>query len=257
MIVYDIETQPHFDKEYVDSFKKPFDEQEVNVNGIKDPVKIADKIERARKSHEDSFYGKALLKAEISQLFSLTILKPESLEMHHSITPTHTAKIQVDNIPLEIMVWINNQAGDAMEKQIIAEYFGLYQQINDLYFRLAQTDMKMVGHNNFGFDNPYLKRKAWHFGLPIPADFFVGRSYNPLFEDCSSIWGEGVYDKHSDIGSYISLDNLSKFLGTGQKADKIAQFVYSIYPEDKQRALQYMANDVILPYKNYKIMRGI
>jgi len=257
MITFDIETKPHFDKEYVDSFKKPFDPADVAIGNTKDPVKIEEKIEKSRLSHDDNFYKDALLKAELSQVFALTILKPQDLELKYTMSPRHSAKMEVDGIPVEIFVWINDEEGDVMESQIVSEFFGLYRQINELHFSHGQTDEVMVGHNNFGFDLPYLKRKGWQYRVKIPADFFVGRSYNPVLQDCSSIWGEGVFSKEQKIGQYISLDKLSKFLGTGEKADKIAEFVYAIYPDDKKRALQYMANDVILPFKNYKIMRGI
>jgi len=257
MIVFDIETRPHFDREFVDSFKKPFNPDDVALGNTKDPVKIEERIEAARLGYDDKFYKDALLKAELSQMFALTVLIPQDLELRFNMTETHKADIEIWGKPFKIAVWINEEEGNAIEKDMTAEFFGLYSQINHMYFAEGQTDQVIVGHNNFGFDQPYLRRKAWHFHLPIPADFFVGRSYNPVFQDCSSIWGEGIYNKaDSKIGSYISLDNLSKFLGTGGKEDKIAEFVYSVYLNDKKRALQYMANDVILPYKNYKIMRG-
>ena len=97
-----------------------------------------------------------------------------------------------------------------------------------------------VGHNILGFDLPYLVRWSIQHGIKIPSQCvpFNGR-YPKCFQDTVTIDGAGEW------GYRVSLDNLSKRLGLGEKNGS-GEFFYQM-PREEQ--IKYLTNDLILCLK--------
>lgn len=102
---------------------------------------------------------------------------------------------------------------------------------------------RMIGHNSNGFDLPFLVRRSWLLGVPVPREVRQGRYFNPLFQDTMEVWNCGSRD-------YISLNELGAAFGVGQKTEGIAGADFAKYwfgaPEERELAIRYNEQDVRL-----------
>lgn len=105
----------------------------------------------------------------------------------------------------------------------------------------------IVGFCSRSFDIPFLIRRAFHHGLKVPACFWQGRYLSDQFVDIAERWACGSRDPRDRI----SLDNLSKHLGTGQKNGDGADFA-QLWATDRAKALEYLRNDLVLAQKAYE-----
>lgn len=98
---------------------------------------------------------------------------------------------------------------------------------------------RMVGHNIFGFDLPYLIRWSIFNGIQIPTYCTPlakgGRYFPDMYIDTMQVAGAG------EFGHRISLDNLSKACGgDGKNGD--GKFFYQLSPDEKE---EYLHNDLV------------
>lgn len=97
----------------------------------------------------------------------------------------------------------------------------------------------LIGFNIFGFDLPFMARRAWVHGLQVPHIARNGRYWSNQFMDLMDIWKLGVYDQR------ISLDNMAKALGVGAKTGSGKDFA-ALWATDKPKALEYLVTDLRL-----------
>ncbi|MGH8017741.1 MAG: hypothetical protein ACREIA_05525 [Opitutaceae bacterium] len=97
----------------------------------------------------------------------------------------------------------------------------------------------LVGFNSNRFDLPFLMRRSWRLGVPVPAQLLGGRYLPRECIDISDTWRCGVREDS------ISLDNLARFLGVGRKNGDGADFA-SLCDMNRAAALDYLANDLRL-----------
>ncbi len=110
----------------------------------------------------------------------------------------------------------------------------------------------IIGHNSNGFDLPFLIRRSWCLGVPVPREVRQGRYWNPLFRDTMEFWNCGARD-------YVKLNTLAEFFGVGQKTEGVQGGDFSKLwygqmpaetwgtPEDQRlKALEYNAQDLRL-----------
>lgn len=97
----------------------------------------------------------------------------------------------------------------------------------------------VIGHNLRGFDLPMLVRRSWICGVRVPR-IMDGKWLARRFVDTMEAWAVGTRDM-------ISLDNLARALGVGQKNGKGGDFA-SLYAKDKAAALDYLGNDLRLTW---------
>jgi hypothetical protein len=71
----------------------------------------------------------------------------------------------------------------------------------------------MVGFHIFGFDLPFIVRCCWHHGVKVPsnATTYGWKSWNTTFIDLMVEWRCGEWK------TFISLDNLARYLGVGSQ----------------------------------------
>jgi hypothetical protein len=101
----------------------------------------------------------------------------------------------------------------------------------------------------FHFDLSFMSKRSWINGVRIPMSV-MRSSYRPWHEglvDIAERWQLGNRDQH------ISLDRLSKALGVGQKNGDGADFA-ALYATDKEKAIAYLKNDLVLAQKCYQRM---
>lgn len=88
----------------------------------------------------------------------------------------------------------------------------------------------VIGFNSNGFDLPVMIRRSWKLGVKVPAIIRHGRYWNEGLIDLMEVWTCGKREQT------ISLKNLCKFLGVGQKSGNGADFG-NLTPEQQKEYL--------------------
>jgi hypothetical protein len=126
-----------------------------------------------------------------------------------------------------------------------AEEAGLRWFWNDVddFFR---QNCPMVGFNTSGFDLPFVVRRSWILGVPIPHGVRQGRFWNPLFIDLMQAWTFGYRE-------FVSLNTLAAAFGLAGKVDEVdgvavsgAEF-HRLWKENRKVAEAYLMRDLELP----------
>ncbi|MFN0129852.1 MAG: hypothetical protein ACKV19_24570 [Verrucomicrobiales bacterium] len=116
----------------------------------------------------------------------------------------------------------------------------------------ARAHYQVVGFNSNRFDLPFLTRRSWALGIPVPAGLYGARGYvnQNVFIDLMDEWACG------DRQSTISLDRLAKFLGCGEKNGDGKIFSH-VLAEDRARALAYLDNDIPMTARVAERLLGV
>ncbi len=109
-----------------------------------------------------------------------------------------------------------------------------------------QMQMPMLGFNIIGFDLPFLVRRSWILGVPVPHGVRQGRYWNPLFVDLLDVFRLGSRD-------FISLNNAAKAFGIEGKVEEVDGVVvsgatfYQLWRTNRKVAEQYLLADLRVP----------
>lgn len=124
-------------------------------------------------------------------------------------------------------------AGD--EAEIIGAFVRIVMQCGGSGWRL-------VGWNIFGFDLPFILRRAWILRVALPEWIRVGRYWDRSFIDAMDVWACGNREDR------VSLDLASASLGVGRKNGSGAHFasLWRGSEEERAHALEYLENDLRL-----------
>jgi hypothetical protein len=102
---------------------------------------------------------------------------------------------------------------------------------------------RIIGHNSHSFDLPFMIRRSWLLGVPVPREVRQGRYWNPLFVDTMEAWSFGARE-------YTSLNDIARFFGVGQKTEGIKGKDFAKYwfgsPEEQKAAIAYNETDLRL-----------
>ena len=127
------------------------------------------------------------------------------------------------------------------EKQLLESWW-------DFYRKSRNVGAHWIGHNIRAFDFPFLVRRSLKHGLCLPSGLVAnGIRYDRLIVDLMEVWACGEFK------TPISLDNLAKFLGVGAKTGNGKDF-YGLYKTDRDKALDYLRNDVKLVKECWEVM---
>lgn len=239
MLIFDIETGPLPDDkleallpEFDESEFQPskFDESSVKLGNLKDTAKIAEKVAEARRAHE----------ARQSQLPALL---EEARKTHFCQAKDRAALSATTGRVLAIGVYNPASSAAAIidgdESDVLSSFWAKVE-------KCAADGRKLIGHNIFGFDLPFLVRRSWMHDVDIPKSLlFSGRYPNDrVFCDIMQVWGCGQFR------DFISLDGLSKIFGVGAKPEGIdgSDFARLWFgsAEDREREKEYLINDLQL-----------
>lgn len=124
-------------------------------------------------------------------------------------------------------------AGD--ERDILSAFVGIVMHVGG-------SGIPLAGWNIFGFDLPFIVRRAWILGVPLPQWIRVGRYWDRCFVDLMESWALG--NKEQRVG----LDLAAQSLGVGRKSGHGADFAshWNGTDEERAHALAYLENDLRL-----------
>ncbi len=123
--------------------------------------------------------------------------------------------------------------GEGSEEKLLQDFTTLVTANHSKHF---------VGFNIFGFDVPFLVRRAWKMGVKPcmrpGANFRYVENWTDLYE----VW------KCGDRTESASLDTFCKFLGLPGKSGSGKDFA-RIWKEDRPAALSYLQTDITQTYE--------
>jgi hypothetical protein len=209
--IIDIETGP-LPSEELTAMMPPFAPEEVKCGNLK-----AEKAVEKRKAAEAEYAAKFMERAALSPLTGrvLTI---------GYLSPGFDHGDMIDT-------------GDGHEEVMLHQFWA--------YANGAKKNKRrMIGHNIYGFDLPFLVRRSWKYGIPVPEWILErGRYWSPVFIDTMQVWCVGGRD------TFASLNTLARFFGVGGKPDGVsgadfARMFLSEDPAERLTARSYLKNDL-------------
>ena len=242
--VFDIETQPLPEDELrkwlpeFDEGKYPvpaFDASEVKLGNLKDEAKKTAKIEEeflkfksryeqavearrvARDNHYTDFHSRAALSAVTGRVVVIGLCAEDgTCSVIHEDT----------------------------ESRILRQFWALFRQHEVSRQKTGRSCL--AGVNIFSFDLPFLVRRSWMLQVTVPRGVVDLTSrwanWSPVFVDLRRVWQLG------DAQASSSFDLIGRAMGTGGKVEGHHGKSFSqLWESDRDRALQYVANDVRQP----------
>ena len=202
-LCFDVETAPLSEDEVLAQFEAEL----VKVGNLKDPAKIKEKRDTAKLD----FLEDAALHATTGRILCIGLLDVRKDEFQIIEDPHGEGEIA----PL-CQFWTTMRGW---------ETDGLVS--------------KFIGFNILGFDLPFIIRRSWHHGIPVPTWVWDGRYFNRRFIDLMLQWQIG------NRQDSISLDKLARFVGLGGKSHSGKEFA-GLYASDHDAAIDYCKNDLQL-----------
>jgi hypothetical protein len=121
------------------------------------------------------------------------------------------------------------------ESEILRDFWRLCRE------QILAEDGRAIGFNIHGFDLPFLLRRSWRQGVPIPADLRQGRYWNHRFIDLLDLWM--LQDRER-----VSLARLCAYFNLGEKLGDGADFARP-WQNDRPQALAWLERDVELIHR--------
>lgn len=252
-MIFDIETGPlpkdvilHRVGAFPDFVDKPFDPGSVKFGNIKDPVKMRAKVDEARARHElgrdewkiakEEYERAAIDKAALSpvtgRVVAIGMMAVDGLDSDGG-EAWKCGVLGIGDVTL-------GPAIPAMTEHGLLDWWWTEYQDYD----------RIIGHNIFGFDLPFLIRRSWMLGVDVPVNVLdKDRYWNPVFVDTMTRWSCGSRD-------YVSLDTLAKIVGHDGKNGSGADFARLWFgtPEERQQAKEYLENDLEMTFRVAEMM---
>ena len=247
MIIFDIETGPLAKEKVFQSAaefippKPPgeFNPAAVKIGNVKDEVKIKIKVDRARSEHNAAVRDYAATTEAAKVQHEADIMGKAAL------SPL-TGQILAIGYKSEKGVRLQVAAGDNLkytEADLISDFWALYS-------KSCAPTRKIVGHNIFGFDLPFLIRRSWANDIQVPATVIDrDRFWNErVFVDTMKKWQCGTYGE-----KFIKLEALSAFFGGPVKPAGIDGGMFADLiagnQDDQKAAVEYLLNDLEMTWK--------
>ena len=208
-LFFDVETGPRPEEELLAVYhEKTLDEFAAACDKRWKPETVAEKFEQYRKTAWDDFVGRAALSATTGRVLLIGALSNGVFEWQ----------------------------GDDDEAKNLTEFWSLVENV-------IASKCRIIGHNSNSFDLPFLSRRSWLLGVPIPREVRQGRYWNPLFLDTMDAWSFGARE-------YTSLNDIGRYFGVGQKTEGICGGDFARLwfgsPAERKAALEYNENDLRL-----------
>lgn len=224
-IIFDIETGAGHEDEilqFADIQRK------APHKGLKDPEKVAANLAQIEADYEAAkrdFIDRAALNAETGIVLAIGF--------------------QEDGKSPRI--YENNQGTLGGERLMLEAAF---QFIEDCYHDGQYSDgLKFIGHNVKSFDIPYLCRRAMRHGIYNERIRYLfwdkatkWRNWQPHIVDTMEVWAMGEYQRR------ISLNGLARYFGLGEKTGTGDQFAKWYLGGERDKAIEYLQQDLALTY---------
>jgi len=202
---FDIETGPLSDTELA-ALVPRFDPTEVKTGNIKDPEKVAAKIAEAELGHRRDFLEKAALDPLTGRVMAIGLFDQGN--------------------------GFRCLGAGLTEAELLSRFWAECADPSGVFHRL-------VGFNVFLFDLPFLVRRSWKWGVPLPRGLRNGRYWHSSILDLRDWWQMG------DRQAKGSLDSLARHFGVGKKMGNGKDFAM-LWNSDRAAAIAYLRNDVCL-----------
>lgn len=218
-----------------------FDPAKVKLGNTKDQAKIDEKIAKAKADHAAAVAAYESDTAAAEADYWRKKLDEAAL----SAATGRVVAIGCLSAENRLTMIIGEDAPD--EAAMLSKFWSLY-------LKMRAKKRSMVGVNICLFDLPFLVRRSWILGVPVPNTVRDGRYWDRLFVDLRDAWLLG--QRWGECES--SLDHMAKTLGVGSKADGLAgecsgkdfaRMWESGDPQQRATARAYLVNDLELPQK--------
>jgi len=211
--VFDIETGPLPETELA-TLAPLFDPAEVKMGNLKDSAKISARLAEAEANQRREFLENAALDPLTGRVLAVGLLYPDSGEY--------------------VVI------GHDDEAHLLQEFWGRCK------WEMGRVN-QLIGFNVTLFDLPFVFRRSWKHGLPIPFGFRRGRYWSDQVVDLRDVWQLG--DRHARG----SLASIAQHLGLGCKTDSGKSFA-ALWEADRSKAVAYLRNDLELTAKMAKAL---
>ncbi len=247
MLIFDIETSALPDADLRRIFGDPdpgiadpvqFDPSSVKTGNLKDAAKIKEKIDAAAAEHAalaDSYdyrvnTAKAAAFAEFKSRAALSATTGQILCVGYFNAKSEQTFIDDGR----------NDDGDVPEVRILGRFWRKYEECRD-------QRRPMIGLNIHDFDLPFLMRRSWILGVPVPSGVLMQKRYwCDTFLDLRKLWLCGQMSN----GTKSSFDELAAAFGTDGKPEGINGGDFArLWEEDRATAIAYLENDLRQPAK--------
>lgn len=209
-MLFDLESAA--DLEACDRLMPVFDPNEVKCGNLKDAVKIAEKIEEARSSHESNWREKAALRPETGTILAIGFYHPD------------------------LGISINTVKNMNGEKDLIQDFWERSAKYH------KDTGEPMAGWWSSGFDLPYIIIRSRILGIRVPSDIRKGRYFNSSkFIDLMDDWLLGR--QRTEVK--CSLDHVAKSLGVEGKSGSGRDFGEK-FSRNYEEAVNYLYQDMVV-----------
>jgi hypothetical protein len=241
MLVFDFETGPQPEEELRAKWQPPdcsdlveteFDPRSVKLGNLKDPAKIADKIEAARAVHAERM---GRLDQEREQRITASwreFVDGAALSAIHGMIIACGIYRTTDHAFLFM---------DGDERSILERFW----DVVDIALQVPHD--QMAGHNIIDFDLPFAIQRSWILGVDYPRSVVTGLTdrwlkWHPMFVDTRRVWLLATNHRGS------SFSDLARAFGTDGKHDGLdgSQFA-ELLQRDRERAIEYLREDCRQP----------
>lgn len=214
-ICFDIETGPLPESQLRDLYEEPtFDKFAATCDQRWKPETVKAKFEESKAGGWQKFADRAALSPMTGQVLAIGICSGS--EKPYLYGPS----------PYDIL--------ENCEKDLLCEFWDLAADATD-------RSGKMIGHNIYGFDLPFLMRRSWVHGIAVPEWIMVNRRYwAAIFVDLMDVWACG------NQMEMVKLNNLARLFGIPGKTGSGADFarLWNGTKEERQQAVDYLIRDV-------------
>ena len=215
-IFFDIETEP-LPLDQIKAVFGEFDPESVKLGNLKDPDKIAAKLEERRKSYDADLVEGAAVDPMKAKVLAVGLMYPDD---------TYTL----------------------MEADTLDDERRLLQDFWVVWTRSRVRSMQFAGWAAHKFDLPFLLTRSWWQGVKLPDGFApcTASGYR-TFPGCIDLETEWVGNPRDRL----KLDYVSRFLGLSGKrmAGKDFWKYWREGGDKKEEALAYLENDDVRSLK--------
>jgi hypothetical protein len=183
-LVFDIETGP-LDNEALKTMlpefvaKPPpgvFVDADVKLGNLKDPAKIKEKMDKAKADHADAV---ARYSADVAKA------RDEHWQAFVDKAALDATTGRVVAIGFTLHDWDDGPEIIDCDQDEAAGLRDWWAETEAAF----ESQIPIVGFNTHHFDLPFLVRRSWMLGVPIPMGVRQGRYWSPLFVDLMQVWG--------------------------------------------------------------------
>lgn len=243
-IVFDIETGPQpladiktilgpFDPvSVVGPRPGEFDPASVKLGNLKDQAKIDAKINDARLSHEEAARGYDESLADAEEKYWSEVVDRAALD---------------PAIGQVVAIGYKSEGGEVIDHQADSDECNMLHRFWDRYRGCRAQGRRLIGFNCHGFDIPFIARRSYMLGLPVPGEALLPSGYlDQTFLDLMTRYQFG------NRRDYISLDKLCRACGLHGKPEGVTGAMFwEMYldPEQREAALAYLSNDLRMTWE--------